>query len=154
ACGFAWGGVHSFGQLGGPGRSREPAGAATDAGERQDALTRSVDKLQSELDESVRRNAEMQKGLQDIRAGLKARPASQQPSAVTKAVMRLAAALKRHPARLSRDPGWGYQAYMLDLVEGGVTLVADEPIPGKIYSGLAVWSHNGSRIVFDATGSE
>jgi hypothetical protein len=37
ACGFAWGGVHSFGQLGGPGRSREPTGAATDAGERQDA---------------------------------------------------------------------------------------------------------------------
>jgi hypothetical protein len=152
ACGFAWGGVHSFGQPGGPSSSREPAGAATDAGQPQDALTRSVDKLQSELDESARRNAEMQKVLQDLRAGLKARTVGEQPSPATKAVMRLAAALKRHPARLSQDPGWGYQIYMLDLIEGGTTLIVDEPIPGHQCSGRAKWSHDGSRIVFETTG--
>src|SRR5262249_37306999 len=71
-----------------------------------------------------------------------------------RAVRRLAEALKRHPPRLSTDLGWNYQTYMLDLVEGGMTLVADEPIPGKICSGQAAWSHDGSRIVFDTTGSD
>ncbi len=149
ACGFAWGGVHSFGQFGGRG---EPAGAATDADEPQDALTRSVDKLQSALDESARRNAEMQKSLRDLRAELKARSAGEQPSPATKAVTRLASTLKHHPARLSRDPGWGYQIYMLDLIEGGTTLIVDEPIPGHQCSGRAKWSHDGSRIVFETTG--
>jgi Tol biopolymer transport system component len=155
ACGFAWGGVHSSGQLvGQPGGSREPAGAPTHAGDPRDAVTRSVDRLQSELDESARRNAEMQKTLQDLRAELKARPAGPQSSPATKAVMRLAAALKRHPARLSEDPGWGYQIYMLDLIEGGTTLIVDEPIPGHLCSGRAQWSHDGSRIVFETAGGD
>ncbi len=153
ACGLAWGGARTFGQFG-PAGGQQPAGAATDVGEPQDALTRSVDKLQSELDESVRRNAEMQETLQDLRAELKARRAGQQPSPATKAVMRLAAALKRHPARLSRDPGWGYQIYMLDLMEGGTTLIVDEPVPGHQCSGRAKWSHDGSRIVFETTGGD
>jgi hypothetical protein len=151
ACGLAWGGAQTFGQLG-PAGSQQPAVAATGAGEPRDALTRSVDKLQSELDESARRNAEMQKTLQDLRAELKARRASQQPSPATKAVMRLAATLKRHPAQLSRDPGWGYQIYMLDLMEGGTTLIVDEPVPSHQCSGRAKWSHDGSRIVFETTG--
>jgi RNA polymerase sigma factor (sigma-70 family) len=169
-CGFAWGGVQSFGQLGGLGGNRKPAGAVADADEWQAALNRSVDKLQSELDDSARRNAEMRKTLQDIRADLKALSASRQAYIVNKgpaarfaeviqfetirAVSRLADALKRHPPRHARDLGWNYETYMLDLVEGGMTLVADEPIPGKICSGLAVWSHDGSRIVFDTSGSD
>ena len=165
ACGFAWGGVQTFGQFGGLSGSQEPAGAVPDADERQVALTRSVDKLQSELDESARRNTEMRKTLQDIRAELKALRASQQPSVANgaatrfaeaiktdsaQAVSRLADALKRHPPRLSEDRGWGYQIYMLDLVEGGTTLIADEPLPDHVCSGMAKWSHDGSRIVFEA----
>jgi RNA polymerase sigma factor (sigma-70 family) len=169
ACGFACGGVQTFGQLGRPSERQRQAGALPDADEPQAALTRSVDKLQSELDESARRTAEMRKTLQVIRADLKALRASLRPSVVeegaarfaeglesdtARAVSRLAEALKRHPPRLARDLGWNYETYMLDLVEGGTTLVADEPIPGKICSGLAVWSHDGSRIVFDASGTE
>src|SRR5262249_34927403 len=100
------------------------------------------------------RNAEMQEALQDLRAELKARRASQQPSPATKAVMRLAAALKRHPARLSRDPGWGYQIYVLDLIEGGTMLIVDEPIPGHLCCGRSKWSHDGRRIVFETTGGD
>ena len=162
ACGFAWGGVQTFGQFGGLGGSQKPVGAVPDADEPQAALTRSVDKLQSELDESVRRNTEMQKSLQDIRAELKALRASQQPFVATKAanrlaeainadsaqaVRRLADALKRHPPRSRRD---GTQTYMLDLVEGGLTLIADEPAPDLNYCGMAKWSYDGSRILFQA----
>src|SRR5258708_2098945 len=39
---------------------------------------------------------------------------------------------------------------MLDLVEGGLTLIADEPAPGLSYSGMAKWSYDGSRILFHA----
>ena len=169
ACGLAFGGVQTFGQFDGPEGSQKPGGTMEGADERQALLTRSVDKLESELDESARRNAEMRKTLQDIRAELKALlasqpaylakgPATQFAEAIevdiVRAVGRLAEALKRHPPRLARDLGWNYETYMLDLVEGETTLVADEPIPGKICSGMPVWSHDGSRIVFDTTGSE
>jgi dipeptidyl aminopeptidase/acylaminoacyl peptidase len=128
-----------------------------------------VEKLQAELDESARRITEMRKALQDIRADLEARRASRQPSGAAKAairlaeaiktdsaqtVSRLADALKRHPPQPSQDVGWGYQVYMLDLVEGGTTLVADEPLPAQYCSGMPRWSHDGSRIVFDTTGAQ
>jgi Tol biopolymer transport system component len=169
ACGFAWGGVQTFGQFGGLNGNQKPDGAVPDADERQAALTRSVEKLQAELDESTRRNTEMRKELQAILADLKARRVSRQPSVATKAAIRLAEAihtnsaravsrladvLKRHPPRLSRDVGWGHQVYMLDLVEGGTTLIADEPLPNQYCSGIPRWSHDGSRIVFDTTGSQ
>ena len=41
---------------------------------------------------------------------------------------------------------------MMDLVEGGWTLIVDEPIPERYCSGRAKWSHDGRRIVFDVTG--
>jgi RNA polymerase sigma factor (sigma-70 family) len=169
ACGFAWGSVQTFGQLTGVSASQNPVGAVPDTDDREAALTRSVDKLQSDIDESVRRITEMRKVLQDLRAELKARRASPQPSAATKAAIRLgeaintdsaqaasrlADALKRHPARLSRDMGYGSQIYMLDLVEGETILIADEPAPGLLCCGMPKWSHDGSRILFDAASGE
>lgn len=71
-----------------------------------------------------------------------------------RAATRLADVLKRHPAQLTPDRGYGYQVYMLDLDEGGTTLIADEPTPGQICSGMPRWSHDGTRILFDATGSQ
>jgi Tol biopolymer transport system component len=62
--------------------------------------------------------------------------------------------LKRH------QPGRGVvaekrnQIYMLDLLAGELTLIADEPVPGLTWSGSPEWSHEGSRIVFDATPGE
>jgi len=158
ACGFACGGVQTFGQLGRPSERPRQGGAVPDADEPQAALTRSVDKLQSELDETARRTTGMQKVLQDIRTDLKAlranRLAGRPMTEYAQAAGRLADALKRHPARLGADVGWGYQVYMLDLVEGGTTLVADEPLPGQFCSGIPRWSHDGTRIVFDTTGGE
>ncbi len=42
------------------------------------------------------------------------------------------------------------QVYMIDLVDGGTTLIADEPSPGLIRSSDPRWSNDGSRIVFAA----
>jgi RNA polymerase sigma factor (sigma-70 family) len=169
ACALAWGGVQAFGQLARASGSQKPGGAAPHAAERQAAVVRSVEKLQSALDESARRNSEMGKLLQDIRAELDALRASQQPSVAkgaagrlaeaietdsAQAVSRLADALKRHPPRLSQDRGWEYQVYMLDLVEGGTTLIADEALPDHFCSGMPRWSHDGTRIVFDVSGSQ
>jgi hypothetical protein len=39
---------------------------------------------------------------------------------------------------------------MLDLVEGGTTLLAAEPEPGRDCCGSPIWSHDGSRILFEA----
>jgi RNA polymerase sigma factor (sigma-70 family) len=165
-CGFAWGGVWTFGQSGGLGGNQRPVGAVPHAGEPKSSLTRLVDELQSELDESARRNIEMRKALQGIRADLKALRTSQQPFDAKRAAIllaeainrnsaqaasRLADVLKRHPARLSRNnqaPNRS-QIYMLDLVEGGTTLVADEAIPNYLGVGTPVWSHDGGRILFE-----
>ena len=43
------------------------------------------------------------------------------------------------------------QLYLLDLVAGGKTLFVDEVVPGRTFAGSAKWSHDGRRIVFDAT---
>ena len=42
------------------------------------------------------------------------------------------------------------QLYMVDLVEGGTTLLADEPDPGLDYCNAPKWSNDGTRIVFFA----
>ena len=164
ACGFAWGGALTFGQFGGLG-GQPPVGTGATAEQRQAALDRSMNKLQFELDESVRRNNEMQKALQDIRAELEALRASQQPPPATKAasrlapaihadsaqgVSRLAEALKRHPVTPSELAPYFSQVYMMDLVEGGMTIIAAEPAPGLNNCGMAKWSHDGSRILFEA----
>jgi dipeptidyl aminopeptidase/acylaminoacyl peptidase len=40
---------------------------------------------------------------------------------------------------------------MVDLVAGGTILIADEPVAGMTWSGSPEWSHDGTRIVFDAS---
>ena len=104
-----------------------------------------MNKLQFELDESVRRNNELQKALQDIRAELEALRGGQPPPPATKAasrlapaihadsaqgVSRLAEALKRHPVTPSEFAPYFSQVYMMDLVEGGTTIIAAEPARG------------------------
>lgn len=112
----------------------------------------------------------MRKAPRDNRDELTAMLTIQQPPAVTKgtvalsaegkgtdgaqAVADLADALKRHPARLRPDRGFNYQLYMLGLVDGGRTLLADEPIPDQVCTGLARWSHDGRRIVFETMGPD
>jgi RNA polymerase sigma factor (sigma-70 family) len=110
-CGLACGGALTFAQIGGFGSQPRGRTGAT-AEQRQAALDRSMNKLQFELDESVRRNNELQEALQHIRAELEALRAGQQPPPPTKAasrlapaihadsaegVSRLAEALERHP---------------------------------------------------------
>ena len=165
-CILTLGGIRTFAwQLGGKGAK---AGGEPTSEDRYTSLTHSVDELQSGLEESSRRNAEMRRSLQDIRADLRALHASQQPlpqgtarrlielndADPARGVRRLADVLKRHPPRLSPDRGWGYQLYMLDLVEGGTTLIADEPLPDQLCSGMPDWSHDSHRIVFETTGSQ
>ena len=40
---------------------------------------------------------------------------------------------------------------MMDLADGDVTLIADQPAPGLTYCGSPAWSHDGRRILFDAS---
>ena len=40
---------------------------------------------------------------------------------------------------------------MLDLANGEVTLIADRPDPKLTHCGSSTWSHDGRRILFDAT---
>lgn len=82
-CVFVLGGIQTVGQqLGRPG---EPAPARPKAGDRQAALIRSVNKLQAELDESVKLNARLQKEVRELRAKLATVPASQPGPAPLKA---------------------------------------------------------------------
>ena len=39
----------------------------------------------------------------------------------------------------------------MDVTNGEVTLIADQPAPGLTQCGSPVWSHDGRRILFDAT---
>jgi hypothetical protein len=67
-----------------------------------------------------------------------------------RAVARLADALRRHPARRVPKVGDRLQLYMLDLIDGGMTSVADEPDPGLDWCATPKWSQDGTRIVFAA----
>ncbi len=62
---------------------------------------------------------------------------------------RLAEQLKRNPGKLSKlDRRRGL--FLMDLVQGDVTMIADEPDPGSDSCGSPKWSHDGRRILFDA----
>jgi RNA polymerase sigma factor (sigma-70 family) len=127
--------------------------------------SRAVDKFESELDEMARRNAEMRKGLQEVRDEMKALKVGAQPRAATaaaeqfadvlegqpaQAVARLVEQLKRHPVEPKPAP-YRVGLYMMDVSNGKVTLIADQPSPGLTQSGSPVWSHVGRRILYDAT---
>jgi RNA polymerase sigma factor (sigma-70 family) len=64
------GGVQTLAQFGGS--AGKPAGAEAEPGDRPAGLARAIERLQDQLDESTRRNAELQKQLQDLRAELRA----------------------------------------------------------------------------------
>src|SRR5207248_2973538 len=60
-----------------------------------------------------------------------------------------------HPAQPREYAPYRSQVYMLDLVAGGITIITAEPAPGLDLCGMAKWSHDGSRILFEAgPGSE
>jgi dipeptidyl aminopeptidase/acylaminoacyl peptidase len=90
-----------------------------------------------------------------------ARPGSTTPAAARpgskataeppgRAVARLAAVLRRDPAPPSKTPGQ-VGLYLIDAVGGAATRIANEPAPGLNQCGSPAWSHDGRRIVFDAT---
>jgi RNA polymerase sigma factor (sigma-70 family) len=163
-CGLACGGALTFAQIGGLGSQPRDRSSATPE-QREAELDRSMNKLQFELDESVRRNADIQKALQEVRAELEHLRAGKQASLATKvasrrgpaihansaqAVSRLAEALKGHPVTPRTFKPYFAQIYMMDLVEGRLTIIAAEPAPDLNHCGMAKWSHDGSRILFQA----
>ncbi len=68
----------------------------------------------------------------------------------SKAVDRLVKELRSHPAQPSKMAGQ-VGLYLIDAAGGPVTRIANEPEPGFNQCGSPVWSHDGRRIVFDAT---
>jgi dipeptidyl aminopeptidase/acylaminoacyl peptidase len=66
------------------------------------------------------------------------------------AVARLVEQLKRHPVQPKPAPD-RVGLYLMDVTNGSVTLIADQPAPGLTHCGSSAWSHDGRRILFDAT---
>jgi RNA polymerase sigma factor (sigma-70 family) len=161
ASALAIGGAQGFGQFGH--RSEKKSAAAPNASGEQAALRQSVNRLEAELDDTARRIAEKQRELQDIKNRLEGLRAAGERALAKQfadalahrepakpAVERLADTLKRHPAKRGGNAGDRMQVYMIDLVDGGTTLIADEPGPGLIFCSDPRWSNDGSRIVFGA----
>jgi RNA polymerase sigma factor (sigma-70 family) len=79
ACALALGGLQTFAvQLGGIGAETAPAAPQKD--DRRESLVGAVDRLEKELAESTRRNAVLQRQVQDLREELESLRASAQPS--------------------------------------------------------------------------
>ncbi len=167
SCALAVGGLKTLGALGAIAAGQQPAPVAPEVDDDpRVGLTRSVERIQAEVDATARRTDELKKDLQRIRAELDAFRTVSWPAVSKQAVPRLAGlleptaasavadlvgALKRHPPRPGARGEDTLQLYLLDLVAGGETLFVDEVVPGKTFAGSAKWSHDGRRIVFDAT---
>src|SRR6266436_4183397 len=67
-----------------------------------------------------------------------------------KAVDRLVEQLRRYPARPSTATGQ-VGLFLIDAEGGEATLIANEPDPWLTRCGSPAWSHDGRRILFDAT---
>jgi Tol biopolymer transport system component len=65
-------------------------------------------------------------------------------------IARLVEQLKRQAIRPKKAPD-RVALYMMDVTNGEVTLIADQPAPGLTQCGSPAWSHDGRRILFDAT---
>jgi WD40 repeat protein len=77
------------------------------------------------------------------------------PEATSRAVARLVEQLKRHAARPKPvpdppDPN-RFSIELMGVADGDMTLVAEEPALGLVRCGSPAWSHDGRRILFDAT---
>jgi RNA polymerase sigma factor (sigma-70 family) len=66
-----------------------------------------------------------------------------------KAVSRLVEQLEQHPV-LPSTAANRLALYMIDVENGDVTLIADQPDPGLVRCGSPEWSHDGKRIIYDA----
>jgi hypothetical protein len=58
--------------------------------------------------------------------------------------------LERHPAVPSKNQE-RLGLFLLDVERGRATLIADEPAAGLTHCGSARWTHDGQRVLFDAT---
>jgi hypothetical protein len=72
---------------------------------------------------------------------------------VRKAVDLLVEQLRRYPARPSTASAQ-IGLFLIDAEGGETTLIANEPDPWLIRCGSPAWSHDGKRILFDATTTE
>ncbi len=167
SCALAVGGLKTLGAFGAIAAGQQPAPVAPEVDDDpRVGLTRSVEKIQAEVDATARRTDELKKDLQRTRAQLDALRTVSWPAVGKQAVARLAGlldptparavadlvgVLKRHPPRPGARGEDTLQLYLLDLVAGGKTLFVDEVVPGRTFAGSAKWSHDGRRIVFDAT---
>jgi Tol biopolymer transport system component len=77
------------------------------------------------------------------------KPSSTRP-APAQSVGRLIEQLKRHPVP-PKPAALRFGLHLMDLNSGEVTLIADQPAPGLTYCGSPAWSHDGRRILYDAT---
>ena len=112
ACGFAWGGARTFGQIGGLAGGQDPARRAGQQGAagRADPCGGQAPIRAGRVGPA---NPEARKALQDIRADLRARQADSKPSVASKTAIRLAEAINAGTARavsrlanaLERHPG-------------------------------------------------
>jgi hypothetical protein len=75
---------------------------------------------------------------------------STRPAGPAEAVGRLVEQLKRRPVPPKPAP-LRFGLHLMDLNSGEVTLIADQPAPGLTYCGSPAWSHDGRRILYDAT---
>jgi Tol biopolymer transport system component len=67
----------------------------------------------------------------------------------SKAVEQLVEQLRRYPARPSTAAGQ-IGLFLIEAEGGTATLIANEPDPWLIQCGSPAWSHDGTRILFDA----
>jgi WD40-like Beta Propeller Repeat len=78
------------------------------------------------------------------------KPSAPKSGTPTEAVDRLVEQLRQHPLRPDPAPGL-FAIFLIDVAKGEATLIANKPGPGLNYCGSPVWSHDGRRILFDAT---
>ena len=167
ASALALGGAHTLtlGQTGGLEGKQAPDESVPRDDDTYAPLKGAVDKLESDLLETARRNTEMRRDVRNIRAMLEPLSDGRRQGAASKDARRFSEVLKPQPAQavarlveqLKRYPVLPKAApdrlgiYMMDVSNGEVTLISDQPAPGLGHCGSPVWSHDGRRILFDAT---
>ncbi len=90
--------------------------------------------------------AQKPKATEDPKTGLAPRESGQETPG--QAVSRLVEQLKKHPVKPTVAE-WRLGLYLIDVENGEVTLIADQPDPGLVRCGSPEWSHDGKRIIFD-----